>query len=65
MSDANSGGVFSSAVRTASTISDNGSIKASFTCELVISMVFGAPATKSRPLISMVFSSSKGYAFPI
>src|ERR1019366_4095832 len=65
MSEASSGEVRSSAIRTDSTTWRTGSISASRISSSVISIVFGTPATRSRPLISMVWISLPGYADPI
>src|SRR5208282_909564 len=65
MSDASSGGVRSSAIRTDSTTWRTGSISASRISSSVISIILGTPATRSRPLISMVWISLPGYADPI
>jgi hypothetical protein len=65
MSDASSGGVISSARRTASTICWMGSWMASrISCECTRT-VFGMPDTRSRPLTSISRSSPTGYAEPI
>src|SRR5215472_159462 len=54
MSEASSGGVRSSAMRTDSIICRTGSWSASRISSSVISISFGTPATRSRPRISMV-----------
>ena len=60
MSLASSGGVRSSVMCTASTIELIGSASASRASSELMVMVFGTPATKSRPLTSIDFSFSSG-----
>src|SRR3984893_15495029 len=54
MSDASSGGVRSSAIRTDSTTWRTGSISTSRISSSKIWIILGTPATRSRPLISIV-----------
>ena len=61
MSEANSGGVFSSAVRTASTTSDNGSIRASFTCDEVISIA----AKAGSRVLELIAAGASAEADPL
>ena len=65
MSLASSGGVTSSARRTAFTIFWNDSWSASRTPEESTITVRGRPETRSRPFTAMVSSSSSGSALPI
>src|SRR5581483_2491690 len=65
MSPASSGGVRSSVTFTASTMALTGSASASRISSLVTDSVRGTPATRSRPLMSMVSTSSLGYAVPM
>ncbi len=65
MSALSSGGVRSSAAITASTIVLIGSLSASRISSEFTTTVFGTPATRSRPLTSIVSTSSPGYALPI
>jgi hypothetical protein len=65
MSAESSGGVCSSAMRTASMIVATGSARDSRISSSEIVIVFGTPSTRSRPLISIVSSSSSGNAEPI
>src|SRR6267378_3786156 len=65
MSPASSGGVRSSVIFTASTIPFTGSASASRISSDVTVSVRGTPATRSRPLISIVITSSVGYAVPM
>src|SRR5262249_28661494 len=58
MSAASSGGVDSSAIFTLSTTVFTGSASASQISSDLSSSVFGTPATRSRPLTSMVWISS-------
>ena len=60
MSAASSGGVRSSTERTASTIALTGSASASRISSQFTTSVFGTPATRSRPLTSIVMTSSVG-----
>src|SRR5690606_22649974 len=64
MSLASSGGVISSARRTASTICCTGSCTASRISLECTRTVFGMPETRSRPFTSMSRSSPLGYALP-
>src|SRR5581483_10064682 len=64
MSADNSGGVRSSATRTALTIVATESASASRISSSVTTMVFGMPSIRFRPLISIVNSSSSGAAEP-
>ena len=65
MSELSSGGVCSSTLRTACTICWSGSSIASITSELVIGIVRGSPAIRSRPRTSIWSSRSSGRAVPI
>ena len=65
MSADSSGGVRSSATRTASTITLTVSASASRISSSVTVMVFGTPSIRWRPLISIVIRSSSGKAEPI
>src|SRR5215813_1960078 len=65
MSAESSGGVRSSATRTALTMVATESARASRTSSSVTTMVFGMPSIRLRPLISMFFGSSSGAADPI
>ena len=58
ISAANSGGVFSRETFMASTTSAIGSARASLISSDVTSIILGAPAIRSRPLTSNVFTSS-------
>ena len=60
MSADSSGGVRSSATRTASTITLTVSASASRISSSVMVMVFGTPSIRCRPLISIVMRSSSG-----
>ena len=67
MSPASSGGVFSRASLTASTIRLTGSVIASRTSSELISTIFGIPEIRSRPLTSILLTScpGSGKALPI
>ena len=65
MSAASSGGVFSSVRCTVSTIAWIGSTSASAISSLVATTTFGMPATRSRPLISMLSEWPSGDALAI
>ena len=65
MSADSSGGVRSSATRTASTMTLTVSASASRISSSVIVIVFGTPSIRCRPLISIVSRSSSGNAEPI
>ena len=65
MSAESSGGVCSSATRTASMMFETVSDRASRTSSSEITRVLGIPSTRSRPLISIVNSSSRGKAEPM
>ena len=60
ISAANSGGVLSSTLCTASTIWYAGSLKASSVSDEVTVTVFGSPVTRLRPLTSIFSSSTSG-----
>ncbi len=60
MSADSSGGVRSSTTRTASTMALTGSPRASRISSELMVRVLGTPATRSRPLTSMVRTSSSG-----
>src|SRR5215212_2350308 len=65
MSEASSGGVRSRVSRTAAMTASTGTLIASRTSSLVMTMVLGRPVTRSRPLISADSSpSSKRKALP-
>ena len=65
MSADSSGGVRSSATRTASTMTLTVSASASRISSSVMVIVFGTPSIRCRPLISIVIRSSSGKAEPI
>src|SRR5581483_1165357 len=65
MSAESSGGVLSSATRTAFMIVDTHSLSASRISLSSTVIVFGTPSIRLRPLISMVRGLSSGYAEPI
>ena len=65
MSEASSGGVFSSTAFTQATIWASGSWSASVISLELISMVRGSPTTWSRPCTCMIRSFSSGMALPI
>ena len=65
MSALSSGGVRSRATRTAFTMIEMGSARASRISASVMVRVLGIPSMRSRPLISMVMGSSRGKAEPI
>ena len=65
MSAESSGGVRSSATRTALTMIATGSCSASRISASVTVSVLGMPSIRSRPLISIVIGSSSGKALPI
>src|ERR671911_603889 len=66
MSAASSGAVFSSAIRTPSTIVPTGSDSASAICPWLIEISLGTPLTRSRPLMWTVLPmpSTGGLAMP-